>query len=88
MKIKNFTELTFEKTQAGAIAQYMDEQMGEAKLVKIFGCKAMTYGLIALNKSLELDLNYEDVYPILIAKKPTEQNEFDNIFDELFKKLF
>jgi hypothetical protein len=84
MKIKNFTELSLEQTDAGAVAQYMDEQMGEETLIKIFGCKSLTYGLIALNKCLELDLNYELVYPFLIANKPTTQEEIDEIFSKLF----
>lgn len=83
--MKNFTELCFEQSDAGAIAQYMDDQMGEGALVKIFGATPLSYGLIAMNQSLLLEYDYELLYPVLIDKKPRTQEEFDNLFTNLFE---
>lgn len=83
--MKSFTELCFEQSDAGAVAQYMDDQMGEETLIKIFGAKPITYALIAFNHCMNYDSDYENLYANLIFHRPIKQEDFDNLISNLFE---
>lgn len=83
--MKSFTELCFEDTYAGLVAGYMDEMRSEEELVETLGATPVVYGLIAMNQSLCLDYDYELLYAELIEKKPITQEDFDNLFTNLFE---
>ena len=84
--MKSFTELCLEDTYVGAVAAYMDDMIGEEELVTMFGNNPVVYGLIAMNQSLNLDYDYENLYANLIHHKPTVQEDFDNLLIQLFSK--
>ena len=83
--MKDFTELCLSDniSEESTIAMYMDDQLSEENLIEDLGSNAATYGLIALNMHIANDICYELSYPILIAEKPTTQEQVDEIFERL-----